>query len=349
MKIISSDLKKGIMKVKVENLDDLWYLNQVIESKDIVKGRTFRKIKIGSEEQRKQNVARKAVFLAIEVERVEYSESLRISGLVREGPEDVPLGSYHTFNLEENSIIEIKKDWLKYQVDKIKEASKEAQTKIIICVHDREEAIFAMMKKYGFDILSRMQGNVARKADDQKVEGNFYKEIIKQIQDYDKRYELSKIIIGSPAFWKEDLMKELSDEQLKKKIILAGCSSVGDNGINEVIRRPETSEALKQGRISKEFKMVEKLLEEISKNNLASYGVQETKTASDSGAVETLLITDSFIQKSREEDNYKEIENIMKIVDKAKGDVMIISSEHDAGKKLNGLTGIAAILRFRIK
>ncbi len=352
MKLIYSDFKKREVKIKVENLDDLWYLNQIIEKNDIVKGKTLRKIKIGKEEQRKQKTVKKPVFLLIQVEKVEFSKTsnmLRISGLVKEGPEDVPLGSYHTFNIEENSIITIiKQKWLKFQIDKLKEASKETTAKILICVHDREEAYFALMKKYGYQLLTNIKGTVPKKADIKKIESTFYKEIIKQLEEYDKRYNLSKIIIASPAFWKEELMKELKDEAFKAKIILATCSSVGENAINEVLKRPETENALKQDRIAKEFKYVEELFAEISKNNLASYVLKETKNMAIACAVKTLLITDSFIQQKRIENKYEEIEEIMKTVDTTKGNILIISSEHEAGKKLDGLGGIAAILRFKI-
>jgi len=352
MKLIFSDFKKGQVKVKIENLDDLWYLNQIIESNDQVKGKTLRKIKIGDGSERKQKVTKKTVFLNIEVEKVEFSKFsnvLRVSGTVKEGPEDIPLGSYHTFNLEENTIITIiKEHWLKFQIEKLKESSKAMTSKILICVHDREEAYFALMKKYGYQLLANISGIVPKKADIKQVEGRFYKEIIKQLEEYDKRYNLSKIILASPAFWKEDLMKEIGNEELKGKIILATCSSVGENAINEVLKRPETTEALKQDRISKEFKFVEDLFTEISKNNLASYGLKETKEAAITGAVKTLLITDSFIQKKRMDNQFKEIEEIMRTVEKSKGDVLIINSEYEAGKKLNGLGGIAALLRFKM-
>ena len=59
MKLIHSDIKKGIVKVKVENLDDLWYLNRIIEKNDFIKGKTLRKIKIGEETQRKQKTIKK--------------------------------------------------------------------------------------------------------------------------------------------------------------------------------------------------------------------------------------------------------------------------------------------------
>jgi len=173
-------------------------------------------------------------------------------------------------------------------------------------------------------------------------------EILKQLEEYDKRFDLSKIIIASPAFWKEELMKEIEDDNLKSKIILATCSSVGENAINEVLKRPETENALKQDRISKELKFVEELFLEISKNNMASYGLKETKNVVDAGAVKILLITDNFIQRKRMEDKYDGIEQIMRTVDNTKGDILIVGSDNEAGKKLDGLGGIAAILRYKL-
>ena len=144
-------------------------------------------------------------------------------------------------------------------------------------------------------------------------------------------------------------MKELKDDELRQKVILATCSSATKNGIDEVIKRPEVREALKQERIVKEINKVEELLTEISKNSLAVYGLKETENVVLMGAVKELLITDSFIQKSRNENFYNIVDNIMKTVDKTKGEIEIISSEHEGGKRLEGLGGIAAILRFRVR
>ena len=48
------------------------------------------------------------------------------------------------------------------------------------------------------------------------------------------------------------------------------------------------------------------------------------------------------------ENKGEEIDYIMRSVDNAKGDVVIVSSEHEAGKKLDGLGGIAGILRYKM-
>src|SRR3989344_4370325 len=99
MKIIYSDLKRGEVKIQVDTLDDLWYLSNIIEKNDFVKGQTVRKIKMGKEDERKSDIVKKKVFLKIKAEDIEfhkYSNMLRVSGIIAEGPEDISRGSYHT-------------------------------------------------------------------------------------------------------------------------------------------------------------------------------------------------------------------------------------------------------------
>ncbi|MBU4283645.1 MAG: mRNA surveillance protein Pelota, partial [Nanoarchaeota archaeon] len=156
------------------------------------------------------------------------------------------------------------------------------------------------------------------------------------------------IILASPAFWKEDLMKNIKDGEIKKKITLATCSCSGKEAINEVLKRPEVKNVLSQQRIAKELKLVESLLEEISKNNLAVYGLKETEKAVNSGAVEKFLVTDGLIQKTRAEKKFEKIDQLMKSTESMKGSVNIIGSDNDGGKKLDGLGGIAAILRYKL-
>jgi len=350
MQKLGFNIKQGTAKLKFENQDDLWSFSYIIEPGDFVKGKTLRKVQKGTEEKTKQ--VKKAVFLKIQAEKIEFSKTsnvLRIGGKVIEGPEDVARGSWHSFSIEPGTIISIQKQkWLSFQIDKLKEACKAAMPKILVVVFDREESYFALMKKYGYELLSHLKGKVQKKAVDEKVKSSFYSEIIKQIEEYDKRHSLSKIILASPAFWKEELLKELKNDGIKKKIVLATCSSVGENGIDEVLKRPETAEALREEMAAEEMNLVEKVLSEISKQGKSAYGIKETEEAAFAGAVEVLLVTDKLIQKSREKGNYEKIEAVMKAVDASKGKIKIISSEHEGGKKLDGLGGIAALLRYKM-
>ena len=352
MKLLYSNLKKCEIKVLTQNFDDLWYLSTIIEPDDIVEGKTLRKIQPQADEEKSREATKKPVFIKLEVEKVEFSKYtnvLRVSGVIKGAPEDIPLGEHHTFNIDDKTAITIiKGQWLKYQLDKLKEACSEKKSSLLICVHDREEAYLALLKKYGYEILTHLKGDVQKKVEENVKKENFYLTVIKKIEEYIERYRIEQVILASPAFWKEDLMKEVKNNQLRQKIILATCSSVTKNGIEEVIKRPEVREALRQERTAKEINKVEELFTEIAKNSLAVYGLKETENASEIGAVKELLLTNNFIQKSRMENFYSSVEKVMKTVDKSKGEVEIVSSEHEGGKKLDGLGGIAAILRFKL-
>ena len=162
------------------------------------------------------------------------------------------------------------------------------------------------------------------------------------------KHKVKHIILASPVFWKEELMKNLKDQSIKKKIVLATCSSVTSNAIVEVLKRPEVKEVLRKMRTSKEIKLVEDLLEAIAKNTPNTYGLKQVEAAAQAGAVKTLLLTDTFIQKMREKEKYESLDKIMTLIDDTKGEIHIISHEHESGKKLEGLGGIAAILRYAL-
>ncbi|NQU78367.1 mRNA surveillance protein pelota [Candidatus Woesearchaeota archaeon] len=350
MKILQ--FHKNLAKVVVENLDDLWCLSNIIDNSDIVEGRTFRKIKIGGEDERSQKVVKKPVFLKIGVEKVEfhrYSDVLRVSGKVVEGKEDIPKSSYHTFNVEQGSNIVISKtEWLGYHRKRLNESAKEKQPDTLVCVFDREEAYIAIMKKYGFELLVALKGDVAKKSESGQAGNNFYDTIISSLNDYAQRYSVQHIILASPAFWKDELFKRLKDKDLKEKIVVATCSSCDKTAINEVLKRPEVLTVLQKDRISSEMRLVEELLSEISKDGVAAYGMDDTETAVNAGSARVMLVTDNLIHKKRQEDDFKRLNNLMKIADKREAEIHIISSEHDGGKKLDGLGGIGALLRYKM-
>ena len=90
-----------------------------------------------------------------------------------------------------------------------------------------------------------------------------------------------------------------------------------------------------------ETEVVEQFLVEISRNGLFSYGIDELKNALDAGAVLNLLVTNEFIRTP----------TCAVLLNKAKSTgskVTVISTAHEAGKKLAGFGGAGAILRYKI-
>ncbi len=114
-------------------------------------------------------------------------------------------------------------------------------------------------------------------------------------------------------------------------------------GINEILKKGLVEKLNSENRVAKEIAAITNLLEEIAKSrgNVA-YGKQETIDAVNAGAVKDLLVLDKFVR-------IEELERVMELVENMGGNVMVISSEHDGGKQLESLGGIAALLRYAIK
>jgi stalled ribosome rescue protein Dom34 len=173
---------------------------------------------------------------------------------------------------------------------------------------------------------------------------SFYAYIVASLKEYDARYSPGSIIVASPSFWKEYLMKEMPPE-LKKKTTMASCSDVEEGAIMEVLARPELRKVLESERAAKELALVEELLKAVAKDE-SCYGIKECREKSELGAVKELLVSYDFINKARQEEKHREIEQVMRLAEKTGAKVTIISTE-EAGKKVIGLGGIAGTLRWK--
>lgn len=348
MKILHRNLKAGELKVLPENLDDLWYLSNIIEPGDSVRGETERKIRIGDKDSENTRVVRKKLYLTIKAEKIEFNTStntLRALGIIREGPDDISIGSHHTIILEAGKKVLIRKEqWLKYQLQRLEEACKTKHSDILVLIFDREEAIFGLLKARGWELLSRIRGDVQKKDMQEESKGNFYKKLVKQAEEYWKRHKLKHIIIASPGFWKDYLIKEISEE-MRKNVVLANCSDVSETSINEIMKRPELKQVLEQDRTAKEEKLIEDLLRALNQDK-AAYGQAHTTEQAGIGAISKLFITDKHIHHYREEGKHKQVEEVMRTVENTGGEVHVLSREEPC-KKLESLGGIAGILRWK--
>lgn len=344
MKIIYKDLKHKTLKIKVDDSQDMWALSTIIEAGDFVSGMTERKIKLGGSED-KSKITKRIVYLKIAVEKIDYDHTLRVSGKIVEAPDDIPRGDYHTFDVFDGTVITVEKDsWTRYALKKLDDAVNVHLANILIVAFDREEAIFAVLKNQGYDVLLELKGDVSKK-DMEEKKTNFYQEIYTQVLEYDKKYLFDNVVIASPAFWKEYLVKEVKDDALRKKIVLATCSSIDDGTISEILKRPELKTVLDKDKATRELKLIEELLGHISKDN-ATYGLREVSDKVASGNVSTLLISENLILRMRRENKYDVLEELMNNVEAMNSEIRIISGE-EAMKKLDGLTGIAALLRYK--
>jgi protein pelota len=352
MRLIKEDAKQGLIELTPETLDDLWHLYHIIEEGDLITAHTTRRIQDTSGEKlRSDRGVKKSFFLGIRVESINFHRftgKLRVSGIIEKGPEDlVPLGSHHTIDLKLNNSVRIKKEkWSRWHRRRIKEAIKASMTpKALVVAIEDDTADLGILRQYGIEYYGPLIGGVSGKRvimkNRQKIILDFYENIASTINSLDG---VEGIVIAGPGFAKNDFYKFLSEKFPEKAAIsrLESTGTGGRVGISEVVRKGILEEMAIEGRIAHEMGMINKILEAIGHSSaMVTYGKKQVEMAADAGAIEDLLVIDELVRE-------ESIEKIMNQVENLGGKVMVVSSEHDGGKQLNALGGMAALLRYAI-
>jgi len=328
VRIIKYDKKTGELRLKPESLDDLFHLNLLLSNGDLVSGRTARRVTIKRGDIFERGEKR-PVTLTVRAETIGFAESsgkLRVTGEIVRGTD---VGKHHTIEMKPGTIVTIQKKWRQYELRRLNQLQ-EKPPKLLICVIDDTGADFAMLTdrlKY----LTRIKG----------VTGKSYgeadkTEYLKSVIAYIEKYDCSKVVAG-PGFTKEDIVSRLREKGIE--VYQDSVAHTGKTGINELIKRGIVDRVVKDSRVSEETHLVEKFLEELSKDGKAVYGIRAITKAVDMGAVETLLVSDKLLRK---------LEPVMTKAEQMKTRVAIISSDHESGEKLYNLGGVAGILRYKV-
>lgn len=359
MKIVHRNLKKGILVLKPENLDDLWILYNVILPGDRVYAKSQRRVKARDETLRQDSGERVTLYLGLKVEDVYYDPNfnrLRVKGLIVEGPEDlIKMNSYHTLNVELNFEVKIIKEvWPDYLIKRIKESlASEDRPKVLVVAVEEGEACIAKVGDYGIDVVANIVMNVPGKQDETKqrdmILQKFFSDIYAMMKQSlgDKR--IKSIIIAGPGFAKERLLSYVQkDKEVAKLCSLESVSNGGRAGVSEVIKRGALTRVLEEIRLVEESSLMDELLRRLGKDErTAVYGLAEVEKVARFGAVETLLITDKNLRGASVEER-TELDMLLKTVEKARGRVVILSAENEPGEQLASLGEIAALLRFKL-
>ncbi|MFT4343151.1 MAG: mRNA surveillance protein pelota [Candidatus Woesearchaeota archaeon] len=342
MKKLSYNAKTGVLVVIPQSVDDLWLLSSVIQPRAFVTAKTTRKVRLSD-----TKVEKKVYIMRILVEAVLFeNELLRVQGLVQSEHDDIAKGSNHSFSIGIHDQITVEQDWLAYHLSRIQEAGQE-KVDVLLVAMDREEAFFAHLTGQGYEIISHLKGDVVKKGDAQSVSKDFYAEIITVLKEYISRYSLNHVVIASPSFFKEDLVKRMPAE-MKKKVVLATCSDVSERAFAELLKRDEVKSVLASERLAYESSQIEEFFTALGKDGLCTYGPHEVSEHAKAGAILKLFVSTNHIAHAREKNSYDDLHILMKTVEDSRGEVIILSSENEAGARLDGVSGIAALIRFRL-
>jgi protein pelota len=345
--MIFKDLKQGEIKLVAENLDDIWHLYNLIEPDDLIRAVTYRTDEQKTDKIRSKKAEKKRMKLGIRVEKIcfhEFSDRLRIHGVIEEGPQE--LGSYHTYNVDAEKMDAfsiIKDKWHPHHLDRIEEAVKQRQQPFLLFVSlDDDAATIAILRQSGVQQLASIESHRSGKMyDSTSTEKQYFTEIVTMLKSV-QTSQTPLIVIG-PGFTREHFVTfgRYYVPDLFSDVRSLSTGNAGMNGVQETLKSGMVDQITKENRVVKETQFVEKIFKEIQKNGLVTYGYAQVTEALEKGAVEYLLIIDTMVRT-------KEGESLLQLTRTTRSDFIIINSLHEAGKKFEGLGGVAALLRFKI-
>lgn len=340
MKYAQTD--RGI-KVSMETEDDIWHLYNILELGDTVTASTYRRDGSATDKIRAERAEKRRMTLGIRVEKIEFSEEdlrLKLLGVIESGPQDI--GQHHTLMVEVGDSPVIQKNrWKDTQMERLKRAAADTcKPRMIFVSLDQDDATIAVLRQYGLKeaAVIRSQRSGKQYQDDSKG-SDYHGEILAKLKLMHEP-DMPLVLLG-PGFEKEQLSASLKASGLFKSIFVYQTGQSGMQGVNELMKKGLGADLLRESRVGIEMEAVERLMEHIGKDGLATYGVQEVSDAAAAGAVETLLILDSKLRES-------DMDAVVRSVESQKGDVIVVSSQHDGGSQLASLGGFAAVLRYRL-
>lgn len=173
--------------------------------------------------------------------------------------------------------------------------------------------------------------------------------------------ESNPILLASPGFTAAAFQKFIMETAARtgNKALLAQranfvvvhSSSGHLHSLSEVLQSPEVTARLKDTKYARETRLMDDFMTLLRKDDgRAWYGPKEVEQAVEKGAVGRgggiLLISNALFRAQDVGVRRRWVRLVDKVRDVEGGEVRVLSSEHESGKRLEGLGGIAAILTF---
>ena len=298
------------------------------------------------------------------------ASQLHVSGRVAQENKHVKLGSFHTLDLElqRNFTLEKAGGWDSVALDTLKEAiSQEAKAQLWAVVMQEGLANICLITDHQTILRQRIEVSLPKKrvgsTDHDKQLQKFYQTTFDSLLRQMDLANPKPLLLASPGFTASSFQQYIKTQavsgankqlqQLLPKITVAHSASAHLHSLSEVLSSPAVTSKLSDTKFARETQLMDRFFDLMRKDDArAWYGPKECEAAVERGAVGKgggVLLISNALFRSQE---IKTRQRWVKLVDDVKeqgGEVRVLSSMHESGKRLEGLGGITAILTYPLE
>lgn len=220
--------------------------------------------------------------------------------------------------------------------------------------------------------VPRKRSGAGRSGDHDKGLGKFFnttlETLMRQLEGLMEGKDNSTsfpILLASPGFTAASFLKNINEtasskgdkllqELVKRKAFVVVHSSSGHlHSLNEVLKSPEVMARLKDTKYMRETSLMDSFYDLLRKDDgRAWYGPNECEMAVEKGAVGrgggVLMISNNLFRSQDIATRRRWVRLVDQVREVEGGEVRVLSGDHESGRRLEGLGGIAAILTFPV-
>ncbi|CZT46114.1 related to cell-cycle protein PELOTA [Rhynchosporium secalis] len=373
MRLIKQNIERdgsGTITLFPEEPEDMWHAYNLIASTDLLRASAIRRVTTESATGSTSST-RVHITLLIRVTSIDFDPQagqLHVSGQVAEENKWVKVGAFHTLDLElqRNFTLEKSQGWDSVALDVVREAIKQDKEGTVPAVVMQEGmANICLITEHQTILKQRVETGIPRKrsgraGDHDKGLIKFYETTLETLKRHVDITQPRPLLLASPGFTAAGFQKYILDEATRKaeKAVLANksnfivihSSSGHLHSLNEVLKSPEVLVKLKDTKYSRETRFMDDFMTMLRKDDgRAWYGPSEVEQAVEKGAVGRgggILLISNALFRSQEIGVRKRWVTLVDKVKEEGGEARVLSSDHESGRRLEGLGGIAAILTF---
>ncbi|ESZ94715.1 translation factor pelota [Sclerotinia borealis F-4128] len=376
MRLIKDNIEhdgSGTITLFPEEPEDMWHIYNLITPTDILRASAIRRVTSESSTGSTSSI-RVHIKLSIRVTSIDFDPQagqLHVSGRVCEENKYVKIGGFHTLDLElqRNFTLEKHDGWDSIALDVVKEAVRQDKEGVVPAVVMQEGmANICLITEHQTILKQRVEVGIPRKrngmaGDHDKGLQRFYQTTFETLLRHVDITQPRPLLLASPGFVAQGFQKYILDEASrtgnkallanKSNLVVVHSSSGHLHSLNEILKSPEVLVKLRDTKYARETRFMDEFMSLLREDDgRAWYGPTEVEKAVEKGAVGRgggVLLISNGLFRSQEIGVRKRWVTLVDKVKEEGGEARVLSSDHESGKRLEGLGGIAAILTFLLE
>ncbi|KAL8871823.1 MAG: hypothetical protein Q9174_002426 [Haloplaca sp. 1 TL-2023] len=375
MRLIKQEFERdgsGFVTLYPEDPEDMWHIYNLIRPKDLLRASAVRRVttEAATGSVNSQRVHTTFTIRVVSLDFDPQSSQLHVAGKIAQETPWARTGQYHTLDLELHRNFTLTKPgedaWDSVARGIIKDSCNPVKSVDVWAVVMQEGlANVAILTGARTVHRNRIEMSVSRKrgtaGDHNKTMEKFFQTTLDTLLRQIDLNESKPILLASPGFTAISFQKFILDLATrtgnkallaqKANIVVTHSSSGHLHSLNEILQKPEVISRVKDTQYGRESKLMDNFMTLLRKDDgRAWYGPSEVEKAVEKGAVGrgggTLLISNALFRAQDISIRKRWVSLVDKVRDVEGGEVRTLSSEHESGRRLEALGGIAAILTF---